>query len=384
MSFPEIPGYTILSQLGEGGFATVYLAIQEKLDREVALKVMNPSLSQDAEFCVRFLREGKDAANLSNHPHIVTTYDIGQEGSLYYIAMQYLPGPTLKDLLDSKEPHKHPVDIVIRIADALAYLHEKGYVHRDIKPANILFNEANEAVLADFGIAKAKDRHTQLTIAGAIVGTAKYMSPEQAKAEAQVDGRSDLYSLGVVFYELLTRQPPFMAADPMVLMLQHIQSDAPRLPPEKAVYQPIIDKLLAKDPKKRFATGHELIDKLEQTFLFNQEAFSEQNLNRTESKDHYKSGKIAVYGFTALALAIGAALFAYSYYFTGAPSKECKSLDGESADRLQRLLETADIHEQVGRITQPPGANAVEAYSLALEVDPCNEVAISALKRLSN
>lgn len=382
--FPEIPGYTIQSRLGEGAFATVYLAIQENLDRQVALKVMNPSLSQDAEFCERFLREGKDAANLSNHPHIVTTYDIGQVDSVYYIAMQYLPGPTLKELLQSREPYQHPLQIVMRIADALAYLHEKGYVHRDIKPANILFNEANEAVLADFGIAKAKDRHTQLTIAGAIVGTAKYMSPEQARGEAEVDGRSDLYSLGVVFYELLTRQPPFIADDPMALMLKHIESVVPQLPPEKAVYQPFINKLMEKHPEKRFKTGHELIDELEQTFFNHQEPFPAQDPRRTDPKANYKSGKYLVPGLAAMVLAIGAAFFYYQFYFADTSTIDCNALGVKSAERLQRLLETADIHEQVGRITQPPGANAVEAYSLALEIDPCNEVALHALRRLRN
>lgn len=379
---PQLPGYRIESLLGTGGFAKVYLATHEKLQRQVALKVMNPLLAQDVDFCERFIREAQDTAGLSNHPNIVTTYDIGQTGDLYYIAMQYLPGPNLRALLDSDEPYPHPVSIVIRIADALAYVHARGFVHRDIKPANILFNEANEAVLSDFGIAKAQDRHTQLTQVGAIVGTAKYMSPEQARAQARMDGRSDLYSLGVVFYELLAGKPPFQANDMLTLMMMHANDPVPLLPDAQAAYQPVVNKLMAKSAADRYTTGYELIEDLEQRFLNN--SSPQQSVDQA---DPQPSGLPRLLTGTAAALTLAAlGVLAYpsikSSLLPG--GDDCPRLSQEDLEREELLLDIALVHEEVGRISQPPGANALQAYSLVLELNHCNAKALSALNRLSS
>ncbi|MBK6436104.1 MAG: serine/threonine protein kinase [Rhodanobacteraceae bacterium] len=198
----DISGYRILRSLGEGGMASVYLAMQESLDREVALKVMAPALAENAEFD-RFLKEGRLAAKLS-HPNLVTVYDIGQHNGLYYLAQEFIPGGTLRERMGTVMPVPATLDVIRDIALGLAYAHEKGVVHRDVKPANVLFRANGTAVLADFGIAKAMNSNTMATQAGNSIGTPHYMSPEQARAE-KVDGRSDLYSLGAMMYELLAR-----------------------------------------------------------------------------------------------------------------------------------------------------------------------------------
>lgn len=399
-SFPDIPGYEIRSQLGQGGFAKVYLANQISLNRDVALKIMDPAMSMDKDFCDRFVREGRDTAALSNHPDIVTIYDIGQVDDSYYIAMQYLPGPNLKDLLEADEPYQHPLHIIKRIAGALAYAHTKGIVHRDVKPANILFNEADEAVLSDFGIAKTTNRNTQLTTIGTVIGTASYMSPEQAKGLTTLDGRSDLYSLGVVLYELLTRSQPYTATDPISLMLLHVNEPTPILPESESVYQPLLDRLMAKDPDQRYADGFELIEDIEQRYF-------QQNSGKPARSfgGKKKLPRMALWGSAAtLALVVGAGYlivnkpgssqqpstnalaspnpFIIPDAAESATALADRQLSNEDQARLERLLSIAEIHEAVGRITEPPGANAFEAYSLALELDPGNQAVRNALARL--
>ncbi|MEE9320358.1 MAG: serine/threonine-protein kinase [Granulosicoccus sp.] len=400
--FPDIPGYEIRSKLGQGGFAMIYLATQISLKRDVALKIMDPALSRDKDFCERFMREGRDTAALSNHPNIVTIYDIGRAADNYYIAMQYLPGPNLNVLLEADEPYQHPLHIIKRIAGALAYAHSKGIVHRDVKPANILFNEANEAVLSDFGIAKAANRNTQLTAIGTVIGTANYMSPEQARGLSSVDSRSDLYSLGVVFYELLTRRKPYTATDQISLMLQHVNEPTPILPESEAVYQPLIDRLMAKDPGERYANGYELIDDIEQRFF-------QPNTDKQSGWFDVKRKLplIAIWGGAAmLALVVIAGILntdkpesqEQPKPLANAPEPantitipdaaeasdvpSGRELSESDQQRLERLLSIAEIHEAVGRITEPPGANAFEAYSLALELDPDNQAVRNALTRL--
>lgn len=381
--FPEIPGYTIKSLIGKGGFAKVYLATQHNLQREVALKLMNVDLVSDADFCERFIREAQDTAELSNHPNIVTIYDANQIGEHYYIAIQYLPGHNLKQLIDASEPYQHPVNIVMRIADALDYVHAKGFVHRDIKPANILFNEANEAVLSDFGIAKAENRNTQLTQIGAIIGTAKYMSPEQARGVDVIDGRSDLYSLGVVFYELLTRKPPFTAADPMAVMLKHLNDPVPELPESQRIFQPVINKLMAKEPEQRYATGHDLIVDLEQRFLESTIIDERETVSKTDTGKHNPYVLSSVVGM--LFLLAGAAGFLFWKSDAAKPvNKECPVLTEEQSEEVERLREIGNLHYDIGRYRHPPGANALEAYSLALEINPCDDGIFNAIQEIQS
>nr|WP_277425439.1 serine/threonine-protein kinase [Pseudomonas chlororaphis] len=257
----EIPGYAIERELGDGAMATVYLATQRSLERKVALKVMAAALAADRSFCERFLREGKTLARLS-HPHTVTIYDIGNVGHFYYMAMEYLPNGTLKERIAEGLSAEQGLVYLRQIALALGYAHAQGLVHRDVKPANILFRANGSAVLSDFGIAKSLEDRTQFTQAGFAVGTPSYMSPEQARGQ-QIDGRADLYALGVVFYEILTGKLPYTGSDSLSTALAHLTEPLPELPMTHGRYQGILRKLLAKDPAERFADADALIAALD-------------------------------------------------------------------------------------------------------------------------
>ncbi len=257
----ELPGYKIKSILGKGGMATVYLAIQESFEREVALKVMSPDLLADDNFGERFLREAKIVSRLV-HPNIVSVYDVGIHNGYYFLSMEYVPGKDLThkrldlSLLDR-------LRVVKEIARALDFAGKKGYVHRDVKPENIMLHEEDgRAVLMDFGIARPSDTASGMTQVGIAIGTPHYMSPEQAKG-LSVDPRSDLYSLGVVLFLLVTGAVPYDGESAVVVGIMHISEDIPCLPPYLEVFQPIIDKIMAKNPERRYQTGAEFIAALD-------------------------------------------------------------------------------------------------------------------------
>lgn len=255
---PEIPGYHIEKEIGRGAMSKVYLAIQKSLERQVALKVMETSLLADPSFSQRFLKEGKIIAKLA-HRNIITIYDIGVFHSCYYMAMEYVSGGTLREHIRRGLSVDQAVDALCQIAEALNYAHHRGFVHRDVKPANILFRDEGTVLLSDFGIAKALNESTQLTALGWTVGTPEYMSPEQVRGK-RVDARSDLYSLGIVFYEMLMSIKPYQEKDPFAIALMHINDPLPRLPENLANYQGVLDRLLAKDPADRFASAEDLIE----------------------------------------------------------------------------------------------------------------------------
>ncbi|WKD51321.1 bifunctional serine/threonine-protein kinase/formylglycine-generating enzyme family protein [Microbulbifer spongiae] len=261
----QIPGYRILKKINQGGMSTVYLAIQRSVGRQVALKVMSPVLNADPVFSERFQREANIVGQLS-HPNIVGIHDIGRYRSLNYIAMDFMPGGSVSERLE-KGPLAplEALHVVRQIAMALDHSHSKGYVHRDLKPENILFREDGSAVLSDFGVARAVARTTRMTNSGMVVGTPHYMSPEQARGAA-IDGRADLYSLGVVFYEMLTGAVPYQAEEAVAIAIKHLTGPIPRLPSRSAVYQPLIDRFLAKDPDKRFQRGLDVSDAMDQWF----------------------------------------------------------------------------------------------------------------------
>ncbi|WPN98192.1 serine/threonine-protein kinase [Pseudomonas sp. MUP55] len=257
-----IPGYDIEGEIGEGAMANVYLATQRSLERKVALKVMAAALAADPSFCERFLREGKTLARLS-HPHTVTIHDIGNVGELYYMAMEYLPNGTLKERIAAGLTPEQGVTLIRQIASALGYAHAQGLVHRDVKPANILFRADGTAVLSDFGIAKSLDDRTQFTQAGFAVGTPSYMSPEQARGQ-EIDGRADLYALGVVLYEILVGKLPYSGTDALSTALAHLTEPLPELPVHHGRYQGVLRKLLAKDPAERYPDAAALLLALDQ------------------------------------------------------------------------------------------------------------------------
>jgi hypothetical protein len=254
---PLIPGYRIIRAISSGGMASVYLAIQESFGREVALKVMSSQLKVDPGFSERFLREARIVAQM-HHAAIVPVYDVGEALDHQYLSMEYLSGGDLKQRLQYENGSQLACQVCLAMADALDFAHRKGFVHRDIKPENILFREGGSPVLTDFGIARAIDSAAPLTRAGTLVGTPSYMSPEQMRGE-EVDGRSDLYSLGIVFYETLTGSVPFRADSTISVAIKHLSESLPPLPPAYAAYQPFLDRLAAKERDRRFATGAEVM-----------------------------------------------------------------------------------------------------------------------------
>ena len=252
-----IPGYQIKHELGRGGMATVYQAVQESLNRDIALKVMNASLVSDEDFKKRFDNEGKIIAKLE-HPNIVTVYDRSSHEHHYYIAMELLNGGMLKDKIKSGLSNHDINTIASALASALGFAHRNGFVHRDIKPNNVLFRHNGSPVLTDFGIAKALGSATQMTAAGYTLGSAGYMSPEQSLGKP-IDHRSDLYSFGVLMWEMLTGETPYEAEDAFALALKHATEPVPSLPLHLAPYQPILNKLLAKNPGERYNDAEEFI-----------------------------------------------------------------------------------------------------------------------------
>jgi eukaryotic-like serine/threonine-protein kinase len=257
--------YRIVRKLGSGGMADVYLAEDEELGRRIAIKILNDRHANDEQFVERFRREAKNAAGLS-HPNIVAIYDRGEAEGTYYIAMEYLDGRNLKELVVARGPLPIPdaIDATRQVLAALRFAHRKGVVHRDIKPHNVMADADGRLKVTDFGIARAGV--SQMTEAGSIIGTAQYLSPEQARG-APVDQRSDLYSIGVVLYEMLTGKTPFSGESPVEIAMKHL-SDPPR-PPSLARpdISPDLDmvvlRALAKNPDDRFQTAEEMDAELE-------------------------------------------------------------------------------------------------------------------------
>ncbi len=256
--------YELLRHIARGGMADVYLARDDLLGREVALKVLFPEFANDPNFVERFRREAQAAANL-NHPNIVGIYDWGQERGTYYIVMEHVAGRSMSDVLRSTGP-LHPdraAEIAADVAAALSTAHTAGLVHRDVKLGNILVSDSGDVKVADFGIATALVSGTEagLTQHGSVMGTATYFSPEQAQGKP-LDGRSDLYSLGVVLYEMLAGQPPFQADTPVAVAYKHVQEKPESLSDRgvqvAASLQAITMKLLAKNPANRYPTADDL------------------------------------------------------------------------------------------------------------------------------
>ncbi len=257
--------YRLLEEVGRGGFSTVYRATNTVLGNEVALKVLNPVLARDKTFVQRFRREAKQTAQL-DHPNIVRILDLDEADGQFFIAMEYVPNQDLREILASGElmPLEQVVSIIRQLGAALDYAHGHSLIHRDVKPGNVLYRKDGVVKLMDFGLVKASEG-TKLTLTGMTMGTPSYMSPEQTRG-APVDGRADLYALGVMAYEFITGRVPFQGNTPVSTAYMHVH-ETPPLPSTiadraKGPIEPVLLKALAKDPADRYQTGAALADAL--------------------------------------------------------------------------------------------------------------------------
>lgn len=263
----SIGPYRITAKIGEGGMAVVYKGFQQSLNRYVAIKVLRSELAQDEQFVERFRREALAVAELS-HPNILHVYDAGVVQGLYYIVMAYVDGGSLKDVIGQGPMDiEMSVSIAAQMADALDHAHKRGLVHRDVKPNNILITRDGRPLLTDFGIAKAVHESQGLTRTGTSIGTPEYMAPEQIQGQ-KVDGRTDLYALGIVLYEMLVGWAPFSATTPVASLYKQVNEPPPPLRQANINVPDWLDtvtnKALAKRPQDRYQTGAEFADALRQ------------------------------------------------------------------------------------------------------------------------
>ncbi|MDQ3812052.1 MAG: serine/threonine protein kinase [Chloroflexota bacterium] len=256
----RIASYTLLEPIGSGGMAIVYRARQETLDRIVAVKVLSDNLAMSGEFIERFRREARTAASM-RHPNVITVHDFGQdERGVPYLVVEYVEGATLADLMDRGLDDVRVPNLLEQVAAGLDYAHSRGVIHRDVKPGNVLLTEDGRCVLADFGLAWIREG-AHLTMTGGVIGTPEYMSPEQASGD-RVDHRTDVYALGVMLFEMLTGERPFTAADPLGVLLKHVQAPVPSVrslrPDLPDAVDRVVGRALAKDPNERYQSAGEL------------------------------------------------------------------------------------------------------------------------------
>ena len=429
--------------------ATVFLAIQESFGRKVALKVLMPKGQQDPSFAERFASEAKITAHLA-HPNIVPVYDVGKVDDYHYISMEYLDRHDLTTRLKKRNIKLGEIIRATReIAQALDYAHRKGFVHRDVKPDNILFRHDGTAVLTDFGIAKAQASDNNMTQVGKVIGTPKYMSPEQTRGE-DLNSTCDLYSLGIILFEMLTGKVPFDGRDPFDIGIKHLKDPVPRLPANKAVFQPLLDSMLAKEKSRRIQTGREVVEALEGIHKTLLQMAAEKkkrqataagqsqqqtvqaagkkaatsagadSVMRADASDRVvaagngggnngngngngnngngqPSGKKSKRVYTVLLVlvllmggAFAAVWFAPDYAEDNEPLMALHSSLMEAlgiVDPIQQAIENnltrAREAEQMGRLFEPPGDNALEYYHAVLELDAEHAEALQGVAELA-
>src|SRR5215216_8121364 len=338
--------YRILERLGSGGMADVYCAEDTQLGREVALKLLYRRFAEDAEFVERFRREASSAAGLQ-HPNIVGVFDRGEWDGTYYIAMEYLKGHTLKQLVreHGAMPPDLAVDITIQVLRAAKFAHKRGIVHRDIKPHNVILDEEGRAKVTDFGIARAGA--SDMTETGSIMGTAQYLSPEQAQGQP-VDARSDLYSIGVVLYELLCGVPPFDADSPVTIALKQVSEEP--LPPRQRnpAVPPALDavvlRALRKNPADRYQDAAAFIAALESAMSGRAVPPADDLVEEPEEEDRRNWRRIAVIAIVVLALA---ALAVGAWAVLTPEQKKVPNVVGKRSDTEAQILQSAGFEVDV-------------------------------------
>ena len=399
--YPEIPGFKIIRNLGAGAMAKVYLAVDEGLDRQVALKVMNESLAHDAEFRDRFINEAKDTAKF-NHEGIVKIFTTGVHQNHYFLALEYLEAGTLKDNLKARKQAQgkasgetghlygsaEALQLLKSLANALSYAHDKHVVHRDIKPENILFRSDGHAVLSDFGIAKSIDENKNLTMAGFRIGTPAYMSPEQMLG-AEVDERSDIYSLGVVFYEILIGHRPYKTnVSEYSELIKQLDEQVPELPQNLSHLQPLLEKMLAKRPDQRAQSSNELIRLISQISQSGDPLYSDKTVIQSVRKDKSSTPRIwqkPIFRWLVPTVAGLSIIFIALTFFMQKTDEvsqiQEQPVDAKTGKLIAELLESAQTYMEFEFIVSPPVSNAVENFIKILELQPGNREALSGLKQ---
>ncbi len=349
---PVIPGYTLHHLLGRGGMAEVWLATQDSLQRQVAIKLLLDT--RDEQLARRFTREAHTVAAL-RHPAIVTIHDIALlPDGRPWLSMEFLGGGDLTRYRGQALPPDEATAILRQAAEGLAIVHDKGLVHRDIKPANLLFRDDGQLVISDFGIARPLDADSDLTQEGIAVGSPAYSSPEQSQG-LPVDGRADLYSLGVVFAELLTGRNPYKGDSYAQTVSNHLTMDIPVLPPALRRFQPVLDRLLAREPADRFPDARALLAALDAI------PNSEPSSATRQPAAPKTVPRALIAGLAALALLGGGAL-------------AWKPLT------LWHTLHQADRQLEAGHLTGPDSADAL--YRDVLQHDPANTRAQAGLAKV--
>jgi len=409
----DIPGYNIIRKVGHGATAYVYVATQESLERQVALKILTPALAADPEYSKRFLKEGRIIAKLPSHPHLVTIHDVGFHNDQYYMAMEYLSSGTLSDITKRGLSLRETLGIIEQVAAALAHIHKHHVIHRDIKPGNIMFRDDHTAVLTDFGIAKQTDTTADATALGTTIGTPYYMSPEQIEGKSPTVC-SDLYSLGIAFFEMLTGKKPYDGENVFAILWKHQQEPIPLLPPEYAHIQPTLEKLLAKAPDDRFQSANELIQAIK-VLLANTD---DETLNialedlfrweqTTKTKIEIPRPQRTLTKLMSGIVALGLVGFSGYYFGVDNPWRTSSTppavdppfyLDDQiltpsstpnpqlsvaNQEKVTRLLEAGQVHFELGRFVEPVGANAYDAFRRVLDVDPFNKIAKSGVDNIA-
>lgn len=399
--------YEIIGEIGKGGMATVYKAIQRSLQRTVALKVIHPNLIHDSEFVERFHSEAKIAASF-NHPNIISIYDISIENGVHYIAMEYLEGDDLRQIIKNREKLTivQTIEIISAIASALDYIHSRGFLHRDIKTSNIFITKNSRIVLMDFGIARALG-HSNLSQTGSILGTPEYMSPEQAQGMT-LNKQSDLYSLGVVMFECLTGRLPFHSENPLSTIYHIINTPPPSINLlNKSVpkwIKSINEKLLAKSPRDRFNSGAEVISALKskqiikgkitpksenKTIKFSSDSFL-NNLDRPKNKlksnlVQHNNSRRKFRNIILVFILVSLISYFFVYIFNNIESlnnfitehlrnSDLSNLSPELKEKINFLLQESEKNFNANRIEE-----SIEGYKQVLRIHQNNTQAIEKL-----
>jgi len=401
----DIPGYRIIRKVGHGATAYVYVAVQESLDRKVALKILTPALASDPEYSKRFLKEGRIIATLPTHPHLVTIHDVGNHEGQYYMSMEYLAGGTLTDIIKKGLTLKFSLKILEQVATSLAHIHKHHVIHRDIKPGNIMFRDEDTAVLSDFGIAKQTDSTAaEATALGTTIGTPYYMSPEQVEGKRPSE-QSDLYSLGIVLFEMLTGQKPYDGENVFAILWKHQQEPVPQLPEKYAQLQPLLERLLAKDPMDRYPSATDLIKTIrniaavidEDTLnistddLFKWERPHETVVIKRKVEWSKWAGGILIGGLTSILVYLAIPKSPplepppvdLGVQILAPPKQFNNQLSKAENDKISRLVEAGFAHLELGRLVEPAGSNAYDAFQRILKIDPSNPSAKDGILKIA-